>query len=143
MTNAADARRSEAQFAWIGLGVINKLPERLKRRRGIYGENIRCGCDASDRAEISERIIRDVFYHVRPDRERRKTGKHDRVSVGRRFRYYFGAERSARATTVVNHDRLTEKLSHFLSEHPSHDVRHAACSIGHNEPDRPRRVCAY
>jgi hypothetical protein len=62
-----------------------------------------------------------------------------RVAVGLRARHRDGADRTAAAGAVLDHERLAELVGEIAAGEPRHHVGVAARRIGHDDRNRTRR----
>ena len=108
-----DAARCVVELAGLRFRERDQLLHRFHRQRRMHDEDVRQRREARDRREVAHRVERQLLVQARIDRERR--GDHEqRVAVGRRFRDDLGAVEAARAGTVVDDDRLAERVAQAL-----------------------------
>ncbi len=82
MRRGAVALRAEHDLAGIGLGIGDKLGERLHRHRWRDAHHQRRDDEQADRREDLERIVVDAPEHGRADRQRTWRREQDGVAVG-------------------------------------------------------------
>src|SRR5689334_3815652 len=92
----------------------------------MHDEELRRGADLTQRQEIAKRIVRNLAVEKRVGRELTQVSVQKRVAVGGRVRRELGADDAARARPRIDHDLLSPRFSHLLSEYAGERVRRTA-----------------
>ena len=111
--------------------------DRMRGKRRIDHQHQRRGAGQRHAGKIFRRIERHFAIKVRRHRKGGLAAHHQRVAVGRRFRFVFGRDHAAGAGAVLDHDRLAENFRHFLRHDPRGDVGAAAGAEADQHLDRP------
>ena len=109
MGRAPDAGRRHVELARIGLGISDKLRNRLGRNRGVHHHGIRGVDDTRDRRDVTDEVEIEVVVKCRVDGIRRQH-KEQRVAVRRRSYDDFGANITTGARPVFDNELLAEPL---------------------------------
>ena len=136
----ADAGRGVVDFSGVSLGVDDHFLERIRRKffarhhdaRGFGGER--------NRNEIALRRHLQFGKEMRVDRDRADIAEEQRVAVRRRARRQLHADIAGGAGSVVDHQRLAERLFHRRLDQPDGEIGGAARGERHDDVDRPRRI---
>jgi hypothetical protein len=88
-----------------------------------------------DRCEIFERVVLEVLVQTIGDDDVAERPHDQRVTVRRRARHQFGADRAGSARPVVDNDLLAPGFAHFLTQQARQDIGVAARCVGHHEAD--------
>jgi len=108
-------------------------------RPGHDGERQHAG--ERDRLEIRFGIEAGMGVEVRRRRMGAVGSHQQRVAVGRRLGGELGADIAARAGAVLDHDVAAELACELLGDEARRHVGALPGRIGHDQSDRPRRVC--
>ena len=127
-------RRRECEF-WMGFDIVGELARGFHRNVGIDNEQIGRARNPGDREKALDGIVVELLVHGRQDCVRRRGRHQKRVAVGLGPRRGGGADRSAAAGTILDHDRLLHGDRHQLRDQPRRDVGDAARSERHDHPD--------
>jgi hypothetical protein len=134
MRQGARARRRVVQAARALLGVGDELPHRLDAHVGTHGIDHRKGRHLGDLFEILERVVVDLVVEARVDDVSGRRHQ-DGVAVRLRPRGVAGADAAAGAATVLDDDRLPERLRQRLLDRTHHHVVGAARRERHEDGD--------
>ena len=140
MRRAEIAARCVRQFVRIGPGERQQFLEGFRGQRRMHGEHVIRERDETDRAEIPDRVVRQLGRGRGQNGERRDVAQHHRVAIGRGFGREFGADESAGAAARVDHDLLAHLIGQRLRDDARRRVGAAAGRIRRNQLDRLRRI---
>ena len=134
MRARGDAARCVVELARFRFRERDELLHGFHRKRRMHDEDVRQGGEARDRHEIADRIERQLLVQARVDGERGGDAE-QRVAVGRRFGDRFGSVQTARAGTVIDDERLPERLAHALRDHARREIGRAAGALRDDHSD--------
>ena len=101
---AADAGRAEVELPRVLSCVGDELGQGARRHRGMHRDDVGHGGNLAHEAEIGERVVAQIAVHDRIHDVRGNGGDAERVAVGRGIGDCLGADRTAGAATVVDHE---------------------------------------
>ena len=104
VAEAADAGRAEVELARVLSCVGDELGQGARRHGGMHRDDVGHGGDLAHEAEIGERVVAQVAVDDRIHDVRRDGGDAERVAVGRGIGDCLGADRTAGAAAVVDHE---------------------------------------
>ena len=121
----AVAPRGKIDLARIGLGVGNKLGNRLGRKRWIYHHDGGLAANARDRRDVANEIEIELVVERRVDRVRR-IGQQERIAVRGRAHDRLGADVATGTRPVLDDELLTEPLRQPLPHRARGDIGRTA-----------------
>src|SRR6516165_2159555 len=126
MGGSSDTSRCHVELAGIGLGVGDKLRNRLDRYRWIHLHNEGLTMKARDWRDVVDQIEIELVVERGVDRVDR-SGDKERVSIRRRTHDRLGADIARRARPILDDKLLPEALRQPLPYQACHDV---GCTAG-------------
>jgi len=138
MDHRSIAGRRKIDLAGIGLGLGNKLRNRLGRNRWIDLHDKRATANACDRRSVADEIEIQPIVKCDGNRVCRNDQK-ERMAVGGRTRDRLGADVARSARSVLNDEWLAEALGQPLTDQARDDVGRAAGRKADDDAYRPRR----
>ena len=140
MIGGADAGGAVVQCARLALGERDELLHGFDAERRIDHHDVGIGRGHGDRREILQRIVGKILVDGRIDRDRPGLTEQQRVAVGVGFVHQLGADDRAGAAAVLDHDGLSDGLADAFGNDARDRVGAAAGGVGHDQPDRMRRI---
>ncbi len=140
MVDAAGAVGRETQFAGLAAPECDQFLNGLHRQAGRHDKDERRCRHLNNRHEIAHRIVAQLGVHARVGAVRAACPQQKGVAVRRRARDCSGAEAGARATAILNDDRLPQ---HFAEPRPNDARDYVDATAGrerHNDLDRLARI---
>ena len=135
----ADAARSIADLAGIGLHVADELGDGLRRKRWIDLHDERVADDARDRRDVADEVEIELVVEGGVDRIRRRD-EQQRIAIRRRTDGGFGGDIGGCARPVFDDKLLAEPLGQPLTDETRSNVGGAAGGKPDHQAHRPRRV---
>ena len=117
----------------------NQLAHATVRRSGMQQQHVRRRRDEGDRREISARVVSRGSGEQGIDHHDARAAQQDRVAVGLRPCDGLGADRAAGTRAIIDDDRLSQQLSHFLSDEAGREIGDAARRERHHHAQRANR----
>ena len=139
MVDRPHACGSEIDLARVGPGIGDQFGDRVGGERRMHRQYAGCVADQADRREALARVVAGILVERRTDRQRAGIAEQDRVAIGLALGDRLGADRTASARTVVDHDALAQQLAHLVGDHPANDRRGAARRERNHQCDGPAR----
>src|SRR5215467_9338242 len=115
MLHRSDAGRSHVDLTWIVLGESNEFRNGLGRNRRIDLHDLGHAEDAGDRRDVTEKHEVELIVERRVNSVRRGHEK-ERIPVWSRTDDHLCGDIAAGARTVLDYERLTERLRQPLSQ---------------------------
>ncbi len=138
MAGRADPAGAHVDLAGIGFAVSDKLRHGLRRKHRIHHHDQRRALDAGDGQNVFCEIEVEIGIERGVDGAGR-TGKQQRVTVGRGVCHRRGADVGARPSPVLDDDLLAEPLRQRRRNQPGDDVERAGWRDRNDQMDRTRR----
>src|SRR5436190_7565677 len=139
MVERADTGVPVGELAGIGLHIRDELHERLRRHGWMHRQREGGDRNVRNRLQLLERIIEWSVLEQGLGDVGRRAAEEDGVAVRASAGDRGGAERTAAAALVLDHDSAEQRLDLF-SPRPADGVEPAAWRKRNHEPDRPRRI---
>ena len=140
VSRRADAGGTEGNLARIGLGIGDQFFRVLDREIVVRRHDQRRDGGERNRGEALHRIVGNLARVERGVRCVRGDHGEEGVAVRRGLRHQIGAEYGVCAGLVFNHDVPAGLLLHPLRDDARHVIGNPTGGVGHDPPDRLRRV---
>ena len=140
MIGRAGSCRRIRDLAGICLGVIDELAHRLCRHGRVHHHRVGDVGEQRDRREILHAVERHGAEQRVVHRVHAHRVEQEHVAVRRRARDRGGSDIAGCARTILDDDRLPERLPQVLADDARENVRRSAGSERHNEGDRSLRI---
>ncbi len=126
---------TRSELSGMRLRELHKVVHRLRRQRQGHDDEHGGRGDQAHGGEVLDCVIRRLHHQVRVEAMAADAAKENCVAVRQSARSRFRADIAAGSRTVVDHDRLTESLTHFPAEGARHRVIASARREGNEETD--------
>ncbi len=140
MRQAARASMCIIELAPVGLGVSEKLRERLRRERRQRHQDLKALRNLGDRREVVDGMVACVGRHRRKDGEYAGIAGEQHITVSRSAGDCLGADCSASARPILDNDRLPEPRRQDQRGESRRHVGWAARRCRHDDFDRFVRI---
>ena len=137
---AAVAGGTETQLIGFGFRQRHQRLHRFNRQRRVRHQQIGRHTQQRNRREVTHQIVRQLGIQTRVHRQLRGEGKHQCVTVRRRFRHRVHADVAARPTAIFDHHQLPHAGARQLRQRPRNDVGAAPRRVRQHQADGFGRV---